>query len=57
METVEFRVNGGIVEYRTLIVYCGVQKNSDGDEYDGPLEENGYTEWRPFPVPPVIVPS
>jgi hypothetical protein len=55
MEAVEFRLNGGIVEYRSLIVYCGIHKNSDGDEYDGPLEENGYTDWRPFPVAPIEV--
>lgn len=52
MEAVEFRLNGGIVEYRTLIVYCGVKKSPDGDEYDGPLEDDGYTEWLPFPVAP-----
>lgn len=50
METVEFRAENGVLQYRTLCVYSGVQKNSDGDEYDGPLEENGYTEWRPLEV-------
>jgi hypothetical protein len=49
MEAVEFRFRGGVVEYRTLIVWPSVHKNSDGDEYDGPLDEHGYTEWRPLP--------
>lgn len=51
MESVEFRLHNGVVEYRALIVRSSTVRNCDGDEYDGPLEEHGYTDWMPFPTP------
>lgn len=50
MDAVEFRTENGVLQFRSLCLYPSVQKNSDGDEYDGPLEEGGYTNWTPVTV-------
>jgi hypothetical protein len=50
MNAAEFRLNNGVVEYRTLIFRGVWIKSEDGYEYQDASVEDGYTEWMPFPV-------
>lgn len=50
MDAVEFRTENGVLQFRSLCLYPSVQRNADGDEYDGPLDEGGYTDWTPLTI-------
>jgi hypothetical protein len=50
MDAVEFRVNNGAIEYRTLVFAVEYQRGDDcSHEWEVAVSNGDYSEWMPFP--------